>query len=372
VNCTKVKKLTSLFLDGLLADAREHAFKEHLKRCPSCREHVDQIREILSVMHQMKDPVSPPPWLAASVMNRLRAEEKPVSILSRVSLKTLAVAASFIFLLSMNTVLAQNYLAGRFAPFTPFRVTDNKPPEPTVTPPETPVTPPDTQPVAPPETPPVTTPEEPVGPPEETPPVEPPVVAVEPDDNNGDTEEQLPAIAAVETEPAEDEAQEPGIVIASIQSVVIPGPEVFLNQKRVSEAVTLKVAVAGISEASEQLESAASEHGLVPTMEYTVLTANSKLIKIYKYEVPFMLANQFIASTSALGKLVSEQTSSYDISKEYAQKLDQYNQLVTQMYKEDGSVDDAVSQSASILLGELAKMHGSAQYLKHVTIWLES
>jgi hypothetical protein len=348
VNCRKAKKLISPWLDGLPAGAPERDFLAHLDGCASCAEEAAQLKEILGVMHSQRELEEPPPWLAAGVMARLQGA--PVRRGYALRTRALALAASLLFIFSVNTVVVRNYLVTR----------GGTAPEPVITtrPSDVPVAPmPAEEPV-------------PVAEPREVPPpADPPApaeVIPEPVTVARVPAQPEPAGSQEEPVPAKMPAPPP-IVVASLDTVLIPEPELFLYQKRTAENVILRVAVPSIVGASETLAATAARHGLKPASEYTILSGDGRLIRIYRYDVPFMLTNQFVAGTATLGRLISEEHVTRDISDEYNRKLDQYMQLVTRAGA--GGYPD---ESASLLIGELNQMHQTAQNMKSITVYLES
>ena len=92
-------------------------FRSHVESCPSCKRYTTEMQQILSVLCSVKQPeAAPPPDFTNQVMSRLRQEEAATSErrFLRIPLRSLAMAASMLFLLGMNNLVVSNYVAGRF------------------------------------------------------------------------------------------------------------------------------------------------------------------------------------------------------------------------------------------------------------------
>jgi len=55
MNCGQFEELMSEYLDGGMARAERRAFAEHLLACRPCRALFDDLRETVTVCHQLKD-----------------------------------------------------------------------------------------------------------------------------------------------------------------------------------------------------------------------------------------------------------------------------------------------------------------------------
>ncbi len=355
MRCRKAKKMLSPWLDGALAAAPESGFLRHLDRCPSCAREARQLKAITGALRAHWAEAEPPPWLAAGVMARL--EEAPARPVYALRLKALSLAVSVLLVFGLHSLVARDYLARwPVAPAAAPRDGLALPEDPAELPVVDNYVPADLAPEA--------------AEPEVTKAA--PVVAAPVERQRGPVPAPAPEVTAAAPAPeaavAVPAVEAAPVLVASLDTVVIPGPEVFLPQKRVAEGVTLRVAVPSMAAAAAQLEEVAASYGLAPAMEYTVLAHDGRLVRIYRYDVPFMLANQFVAGTTSLGRLLSEQRAASDISGEYNSKLEQYLQLAAQA----GSGEEGSAGTAALLLGDLARMHQAAQAMKSFTIWLES
>jgi len=377
VNCAEVRALTSDWLDDLLSEPQLNIFQTHLESCTSCKRYTTEMQQILSVLCSVREPdAAPPPDFTNRVMSRLRQEEVATRErrFLRLPLKSLAMAASLLFLLGMNNLVVSNYLAGRFVDPTPVsespapsvpvidgNVAETPAPEPVETEPkvaEVPVEP--------------TEPDEPND----------AFVAVVSEDP---VQEIVEVIEPVESDPVvtnEAPVKEEPIVVAEVpkriprtvvlSSVDLPDPEIFISQKRITEGTMVKVYVPQLEEASKILASNASLHGLTPTVEYTMLNTDGRLIRVYRYEVPFAQANQFANSAYTLGKVITEQRIKDDITSDYALKLAHYQQLVEQSMAARGEESEQLNQSINALVEDLSRMDKSAKEMQSIIVWLES
>lgn len=378
MNCAEAKNLISDWLDNLLTEPQSCLFKAHLAGCAVCSREAESMQEMMSALRNLPQPaLDLPPDFTASVLGRLRGEEKRPreSRILRIPVRTLAMAASLAFLLGMTNILVGSFTGGRLDGVLPGPVTDSG----VVSPAEvlTPKTDTET-----PEPAVQTEPVEPVEPAVPVMPAEPQVTVSVPA-----AKPQPVRTAAVAkrsgVEPvyvAPEPVREPQAVpaapvqnrLVSLANMVLPGPQVFVNQRRVTESTMVRVNVSRLDEASMRLAANAGKQGLVPTLEHTSLGADGRLIRVYRYEVPFREAYQFVAGTALLGQLVKEQRTQEDITGEYASKLAQYHRLADARLAASGSEAEKLNQSINALVSELARLDRLARDLQSVIVWLES
>jgi hypothetical protein len=340
---------------------QEHAFRQHLSQCAACEQDVTELKNVVFALQKSQRPVAvPPPWLATRVINILQAEEKTKrrTRLFPVPLKVWAMVASFLFLFSMNSMVVRNYLAGLYTEAVPAPVTDGIP-EQDVSPLNELV---DSQHLR-------EFPRYPAGNSEAAEMAE--LLELEPQDPVQVETDLIDSLRQTAVSPEVYVVpQSPRLV--RIDPAMIPSPEIFINRKRVVESVMLKVAVSRMDLASQQLASTASLQGVSPTLEDVFLTMDGRLIKVYRYEVPFMQAHQFVARTVSVGRLFEEERMRHDISTEYAQKLNHYYTLVATSQASSGSEAEQLNYSINTLVGELSQMNKYASDTQSVIVWLES
>lgn len=407
MKCNEIKALIHDCLDGLLSEPQQRKYSAHLNRCPACYNDYQEMKQVLVGLRTLRQPDAvPPPGFTAQVMGRLREEEKVVTErrFLRIPMRTLAMAASILLLFGINSIVLSSYRAGGLMGFnilTP--ATDSTPvPKPVAPDPdavETPVEKPLNQgneADAPAELP----VDEPLEMPEDA------AVASTIDDEG--TEEGLPGddyvAEVVPAEPEQDltdasEARErPAVVTVkplpkenieaevmvedvrkpvktrqvTVNELVLPNRDVFVNQTRITEGRTVKLTVQHLEKASQLLVSNASVKGLTPVSDYTILTHDGRLIRVYQYEVPADQVNKFVTETATLGRLIAEDRTTTDISNDYARKLAQYEQLVNQSMTASGVEAEQLNEKINELVNELSRMDKNARRTHNVIVWLES
>jgi len=366
VDCKAVSSRASLWLDGKLADG-EPDFLQHLDGCRACAREVGELQTILTALRDCRSTVSAPEGFARRVMYRLQAE--PVPRFGWQSFRSLALVASFLFLLGMNSILVSRYLGGG------RQVT--LPPGPAAGADQTVETSLGSLPaedeqlqISEPEVPLET--KEPVAP-------APTVSTSGTNDLSLPVSDQATA-PATPAKPALGPAARPQpmpvrqVMAASFAPAIIPDPEVFVPQRRITEGVLLKMAVTRLNEASGRLEDVAGRQGLEPVMRSEVLAADGRLIKVYRYEVPFLLSGRFVLEVLNLnlGRVFDERRVTEDVSEEYGRKLEQYWQLAVRAQEARGAEAEELRRAKNGLIMELAGMHSTSRDKKAVTVWLES
>jgi len=372
MDCKAVSGRVSLWLDGKLA-TEEPDFLLHLDSCRACAREVGELQTILTVLRDGRSTFSAPEGFAMRVMGRLQAE--PVPRFRMLPLRSLALAASFLFLLGMNSILLSRYLGGG------SQVT--LPPGPAAGSEQAIEMPPGSLPAEE---------EQPqMSKPEVLPETKEPVAPVPREHAPGTNDLSAAAsdrgIAPVKPAPAAKpqpiplaatpvavKPQEPvrQVMVASLAAATIPGPEVFVQQRRVTEGVLLKVSVTQLEEASRRLADAAGVLGVDSAMKSEMLATDGRLIRVYRYEVSYLLSGRFVTGVLNLGLVLDERHVTEDVSSEYGQKLEQYLQLAAKAQDAKGAEAVELYRTMNELIRDLSGMHSTSGDKKAVTVWLES
>jgi hypothetical protein len=317
-----------------------------------------ELQSLFAVLRESRASVSAPPGFALRVMERLQAEPQPSrrpALIGR-----LAVAASFIFLLGMNSLLLSRYLSGNGQATTPV-VTEPTAGQAVVSPPPDLLTARAEGPKAPaPATDGISV---------AASPAEQPVPAAPP--KKATAARVLPPRPAAPATTPEPAAAKQRFMTASLPPAIIPGPEVFMPKRRVTEGSLLKIAVTDLPQAAQLLTEAAGRRGLAPAVASVSLTDGGRLIKVYRFEVPWLQADMFLSEALRLGRVLDERHVVEDISAEYGQKLEKYRQLAARAKVTEGAEAAALYGEINALLTELARMHSVASDARAVTVWLE-
>ncbi len=368
MRCSDVRVLTSDWLDGLLSESQMNTFQKHLASCQSCSRYTTEMQQILAALCSTNKTQAAPPDFTNRVMSRLREEEAATVVerrFMRFPLKSLAMAASILLLLGINNFVVSDYVAGKFikpAPAGEAPVAEKPAPVKIVAQAPAPEL--------------VDAPEEALTNPED---ILAAAVSEEP------VQEFVEEIRPVEIEVMELEkpskpepivvAEAPKSSVArniSLDDLVLPAPGVFVNGKRVTESTVVKLYVPQIDEAVRVLAANANMQGLAPAQEYTASSADGRVIKVYRYDVPYAQANQFANAAYGLGRVIGEEWTNDDITGEYEQKLAEYRQLVERSLAATGEEAEQLNESINSLVGELAIMDKKSKEMKSVIVWLES
>jgi hypothetical protein len=99
VDCERCRELLSARLDGPLSAGEDSALREHLARCPACREAESQLAVIHNMMAGLEE-VPAPEGFAQSVMARVRKEQpsRVIPLFRRPQLRALAGLAACLVL----------------------------------------------------------------------------------------------------------------------------------------------------------------------------------------------------------------------------------------------------------------------------------
>lgn len=384
MNCKTASNYLSAWLDGELEVSKAAFLQHHLDACRDCSLKVSQLQTVLAVLRESRAPVAVPDGFSARVMERLQAEPQCDGQRTHLLFKKLAFAASFIFLLGMNSLLLGRYQSGggqATLPPTalpPVKQTEQSPPPDSLPvqlqEPSAPA--PSHQQV---ELPLVQAPAEQAGSGlsvTAAPDVRQPVPVV-PSGRTAAAQALKPRSAALSSQAAPLRTPKPAAAkqplrVASLSPTVIPDSEVFLPKRRVTEGRLLKIAVRDLPQAAELLAEAAGMRGLAPTVASVSLAPDGRLIALYRFEVPWQQANMFINQALSLGLVLDERQITEDISVEYREKLEQYRQLAARVHDAEGAEATALHNKKNDLLLDLARMHNAASGAQAVTVWLEA
>ncbi|MDQ7821231.1 MAG: zf-HC2 domain-containing protein [Candidatus Eremiobacteraeota bacterium] len=80
--CNDLKEKLSAFLDGELTAGERQTVEEHLATCKACREHANELMEVITVVKGMPAP-SPRADFTGSALARIAREEKRVPLIRR-------------------------------------------------------------------------------------------------------------------------------------------------------------------------------------------------------------------------------------------------------------------------------------------------
>lgn len=69
----EVRKNLSAHLDHALSVAEQRKIEEHLNGCPSCRQELAELKQVVGAIREIP-PEEPPPWLTTRIMARVREE----------------------------------------------------------------------------------------------------------------------------------------------------------------------------------------------------------------------------------------------------------------------------------------------------------
>lgn len=414
VRCREVKGKMADWLDGLLPE-RQREFQVHLDSCNSCYRRVQETKQVVHALSKLKQPVAaPPPEFTAKVMNYLKTEclqkEEKISgqrHLLRIPLRSLALAASILFLFGINSILLSSHGVGGLIGRTPVTDSAAGDKEAVANPNEinqVPQFPPAREDIIgepagdsanlPADLPPAHPEVLPVAISADLPPVQPealhvaipaeqPVAAKIAERQKPlaiPREKELPVKMVRQGSPPQSRTAEELKELAAVPlsllptqvNIQVPEPHIFLNRRRVTESTVLKIHVRQLAMASQTLVSNARMQGATPTMEDTILTHDGRLIRLYQFEVPFTQTNQFLAGATLLGNLITEKQIHTDITNEYAKKLAQYEQAVRQRFDAGGEEEARLSQTINQLLSQMSALDRNSRTTQNVTVWLES
>jgi len=394
------------WLDGLLPD-RQGEFQAHLDGCLPCSRRVLETKQVITALCKLKRPVAPPPpEFSAQVMARLRLEQLETGHrFFRIPLRSLALAASILFLVGINGLVLSSYGRGGLIGGVLAPVTDSPPAaQQAVT--ETKR-----------ESPPLQKPpaeegliEKPVGTADDLPAEVPgEIVPAQPGSlPAAPMLEQSAAIAVSELQKQEstplrrerpeklsaqqrvqqgsllDAVKKPAPLTSTpgapslqpqqvnFQELVLPEPQIFINRRRFTENTVVKINVQQLSTASQILASDARLQGATPIMEQTIFTHDGRLIRIHQFEVPFVQANRFVAGTTSLGRLIAEEQHLVDITNDYAEKLTYYERLAKQRLVASGEEAERLNKAINELLKQMVGLDRNTSTTQNVTVWLES
>lgn len=70
--CDRIRDQLQLFLDGELAEAAQEEVQAHLEECPACRQELQQLAQVISVLDETIAPQPGPPGWTAAVLQAVR------------------------------------------------------------------------------------------------------------------------------------------------------------------------------------------------------------------------------------------------------------------------------------------------------------
>jgi hypothetical protein len=110
------------YLDGDLAGTDLERFEAHLETCASCREEMEELRELESLLdHASDSKVQPPAYLAGRIMSNL--PDRPVSrFLTWKFLHPVAAALSLVLALGVGYMIRDTAQRARMEPVLPQQV----------------------------------------------------------------------------------------------------------------------------------------------------------------------------------------------------------------------------------------------------------
>ncbi|MBS4009056.1 MAG: zf-HC2 domain-containing protein [Clostridium sp.] len=406
MKCREVKSLMSDWLDGMLSD-RQHEFQAHLDGCLPCSRRVMETKQVITALCKLKRPVAPPPPdFSAQVMARLRLEQfETERRLFRMPLRSLALAASILFLFGINGLIISSYgsgglIGGALAPFTdnapaalhPVMETkgENLPPQRLPAEEEIPQKPAQTIDDLPAEMPGEVIPAQPGSLPSAPLLEQSAAIVVSERQKQESTplrrerSEKLSAQQRVQQGSLSNAVKKPAPLTptpvtpslqpqqVNFQELVLPEPQIFVNRRRVTENTVVKINVQQLATASQILASDARLQGATPIMEQTILTHDGRLIRIHQFEVPFVQANRFVAGTTSLGRLIAEEQHLVDITNDYAEKLTYYERLARQRLVASGEEAERLNKAINELLKQMVGLDRNTSTTQNVTVWLES
>ena len=99
MDCDKHLERLSAWLDGALTQEEERELREHLARCPSCREVQEQLSALRDGFGELEE-TEPPEGFAQGVMERIREEARPkvIPLFKRPQFRALAGLAACLVL----------------------------------------------------------------------------------------------------------------------------------------------------------------------------------------------------------------------------------------------------------------------------------
>ena len=99
MDCDKHLERLSVWMDGALTQEEERELREHLARCPSCREVREQLSALRDGFGELEE-TEPPKGFARGVMERIREEARPkvIPLFKRPQFRALAGLAACLVL----------------------------------------------------------------------------------------------------------------------------------------------------------------------------------------------------------------------------------------------------------------------------------
>jgi hypothetical protein len=336
MDCRKMERYLSPYLDGELASEDMQMVQFHLRKCAACRRQYDELVLLVSVVKHMGSEVIPAPHgFSDAVMQQLYIENRPLSITERthklVGKWKPAVAATAAALLIT--------LAGLGIRFIPVSQTAHNN---HVNQPQT-------------------------------------VVADKGNSVNDQTRhDQLPDSPAVtpsrpETTKTEnnstDSALDP-LTDDQVLNYAMSSSPVFLNKERVIKTTMLKLKVADPDAASEQATKIAATSG-ASTQNLGQQVNENGTCWVLRITGAKSSAPNLLASLSSLGTVSSQDVDKVDIAAQFAQTLNQYQNLIAERDKiQDAGRKAQLDGQIIKLERELETLEASADK-ETIVLWLQ-
>lgn len=378
MNCHKARQLYYLWLEGELPEKNARMLNKHLADCTACAGEAQRLKDIGLALRKMKNPVTPPEAFSASIISILRADlaeqkDRPgvqtteysswygFGLANKVRKigrccwgpdagwkKGVAAAAAVVLLLGGSVGVAARYI-GVPGILLPVLVADRNPAGPFAVDQASPVT--------------------------ENPSVQqegtPPNSGAESGGSNVSKNEEE-NIAHVDVPGQQRQSTEKTGGVSAQNSVSVPEPSVFLNRSRTIESMLVKVNVADLDAATRNLIDSAKLKGISYSVEHKVQIDNDRGVNIFRFDVPQQEANQFGDLIGGLGRVVSSDRNSRDVTNEFAEKLDRYQELLTGRKTASGQQASQLDGEIKSLEAELMAMDKEARQQLVLIVWLEN
>ena len=331
MDCRKIEQLIFPYLDGELTCGEAEAVRAHLSACADCGRKYEIMLQMSAALRHIDEIVIPAPaGFKDALMQRINNEAKPVAPIKRGAWlgrnwkqATAGIAAALLLIVgvaSMNTDVGVQIAVNPPSVIQP----DNS--SPGVTPPanNTPAT-----------TTPIQTPDPSgTGTPAPSP------------NNPGD--------------PVVTETPSPGVQT----------PRVLLNKDRALTTTLLQVKATDASAALQQALSL-SNGAQAQTQNLGQQVNDNGSYTVLKITVPKSAAGGLIGKLSSLGTVTGQEVTKKDISSQFADKLSQYQMLISQRTTVlNANRDTTLDQRIKILENELCDWDQKAEQ-ETIVLWLE-
>ncbi|MHB8110774.1 MAG: anti-sigma factor family protein, partial [Syntrophorhabdaceae bacterium] len=82
MRCGDIAEYLGAYLEGTLESEYRERVEEHLAKCPSCLQELEDLRKTRDILADLDD-VEPPPWLTSQIMSRIGKQDKAKGFLRR-------------------------------------------------------------------------------------------------------------------------------------------------------------------------------------------------------------------------------------------------------------------------------------------------